>query len=56
MYRALIEPRCWEYWHGELAEAAPAIRERNLTYAGRLATFVGFYIDAFGETTMVILF
>ena len=24
-------------------------QERNLTYAGRLATFIGFYIDAFGE-------
>ena len=25
------------------------LQERNLTYAGRLATFIGFYIDAFGE-------
>jgi hypothetical protein len=49
MYRALIQPRCWDYWHGELSETTPAIAERNLTYAGRLATFVGFYIDAFGE-------
>ena len=49
VYRALIAPRCWDYWHSELSETTPAVHERNLTYAGRLATFVGFYIDAFGE-------
>lgn len=49
IYRGLIEPRCWAYWHTELEETAWPLQERNLTYAGRLATFVGLYIDAFGE-------
>jgi len=49
IYRGLLEPRCWRYWHEELGEATWPLQERNLTYAGRLATFVGFYIDAFGE-------
>jgi hypothetical protein len=31
-----------------LNETTWPLQERNLTYAGRLATFVGFYIDAFG--------
>jgi hypothetical protein len=49
IYRGLLEPRCWSYWHSELKEATWPLQERNLTYAGRLATFIGFYIDAFGE-------
>lgn len=49
IYRGLLEPRCWSYWHEELEETSWPLQERNLTYAGRLATFVGFYIDAFGE-------
>lgn len=49
IYRGLLEPRCWAYWHTELEETTWPLQERNLTYAGRLATFVGFYIDAFGE-------
>ena len=49
IYRGLLDPRCWEYWHTELGETTWPLRERNLTYAGRLATFIGFYIDTFGE-------
>jgi hypothetical protein len=48
MYRGLLDPRTWTYWHSELNEASWPLQERNLTFAGRLATFVGFYIDAFG--------
>lgn len=49
IYRGLLSPRTWRYWHSELDETTWPLQERNLTYAGRLATFVGFYIDAFGE-------
>lgn len=49
MYRGLLERRCWDYWHRELEETTWPLQERNLTYAGRLATFIGFYIAAFGE-------
>jgi linalool dehydratase/isomerase-like protein len=49
MFRGLTDPRVWRYWHDELHETTWPLQERNLTYAGRLATFVGFYIDAFGE-------
>lgn len=49
IYRGLLHPRCWSYWHRELEETTWPLQERNLTYAGRLATFIGFYIDAFGE-------
>ncbi len=49
IYRGLLEPRCWAYWHTELEETSWPLQERNLTYAGRLATFIGLYIDAFGE-------
>ena len=48
IYRGLLEPRCWSYWHTELGESSWPLQERNLTYAGRLATFTGLYIDAFG--------
>ncbi len=49
MYQGLISERCWAFWHAEMEETTGAIAERNLTYAGRLAMFVGLYIDAFGE-------
>lgn len=48
IYRGLLDRRCWTYWHDELGETTWPLQERNLTYAGRLATFIGFYIDAFG--------
>jgi len=48
MYRGLLHPRTWTYWHSELGEKTWPLGERNLTFAARLATFVGFYIDAFG--------
>ncbi|MEO1062045.1 MAG: hypothetical protein AAFZ07_11545 [Actinomycetota bacterium] len=50
MYEGLVDERCWRYWHTELYERSGAIVERNLTYAGRLAVFVGLYLDAFGDT------
>lgn len=49
IYRGLLDPRTWQYWHSELGETTWPLQERNLTFAGRLATFVGFYIDAFGK-------
>jgi hypothetical protein len=49
IYRGLLAERTWSYWHTELNEESWPLQERNLTYAGRLATFVGFFIDAFGE-------
>ena len=49
IYRGLLERRCWMYWYAELNETTWPLGERNLTYAGRLATFTGLYIDAFGE-------
>lgn len=49
MYRGLIDARCWSYWYEELGETTWPLQERNLTYAGRLATFIGLYIDAFGK-------
>ena len=49
MYRGLIDPRVWRFWHDELHETTWPLQERNLTYAGRLATFIGFYVDAFGQ-------
>ncbi len=49
IYRGLIDQRCWSYWHdGQDVQTWP-LQKDNLTYAGRLSTFVGFYIDAFGE-------
>ena len=49
IYRGLIDQRCWKYWHTWNGEQAWPLRKGNLTYAGRLSTFVGFYIDAFGK-------
>ncbi len=48
IYRGLVNEKVWRYWHSELEETTWPLQERNLTYAGRLATFIGFYIDAFG--------
>ncbi len=48
IYRGLLDQRCWKYWYTENERTWP-LQERNLTYAGRVSTFVGFYIDAFGE-------
>jgi len=48
IYRGLLHPRTWAYWHQELGETTWPLQERNLTFAGRFATFVGFSIDAFG--------
>ena len=48
IYRGLVDEKVWRYWHSELDETTWPLQERNLTYAGRLATFIGFYIDAFG--------
>lgn len=55
IYRSLLEPRCWRYWHEELGEESWPLQERNLTYAGRLATFIGFYIDAFGAAPAEVI-
>ncbi len=49
MYRGLISERSWKYWQTWNGEGAWPLEKGNLTYAGRLATFIGFYIDAFGE-------
>ncbi|MFP6698456.1 MAG: hypothetical protein VCF08_16400, partial [Alphaproteobacteria bacterium] len=49
IYRGLLDHRCWIYWHTGQDEETWPLQKGNLTYAGRLATFVGFYIDAFGE-------
>ncbi len=49
IYRGLLDHRCWMYWHTGQDEETWPLQKGNLTYAGRLATFVGFYIDAFGE-------
>lgn len=47
MYNGLLTRRCWGYWHDELNEMNWPLGERNLTYAGRLASFIGFYITTF---------
>ena len=49
IYRGLISERCWTYWHDGQDELTHPLQKGNLTYAGRVSTFVGFYIDAFGE-------
>ena len=49
IYRGLISERCWMYWHDGQDEQTWPLQKGNLTYAGRLSTFIGFYIDAFGE-------
>jgi len=49
IYRGLIDKRCWKYWHTWNGEQAWPLQKGNLTYAGRVSTFIGFYIDAFGE-------
>jgi len=50
IYRGLFDERCWKYWYASWQkERTWPLEKGNLTYAGRLSTFVGFYIDAFGE-------
>ena len=49
IYMGLLTRRCWGYWHDELNELSWPLAERNLTYAGRLATFIGFYTTIFGH-------
>ncbi len=50
IYDGLLERRSWGYWYEPWQTQRTWLLERgNLTYAGRLATFVGFYVDAFGE-------
>jgi len=50
IYRGLFDERCWNYWYASWQkERTWPLQKGNLTYAGRLSTFIGFYIDAFGE-------
>ncbi len=50
IYRGLFDDRSWKYWYAPWQkERTWPLQKGNLTYAGRLATFIGFYIDAFGE-------
>ncbi len=49
IYRGLLEQRSWSYWHTGQEERTWPLQRGNLTYAGRLSTFIGFYIDAFGK-------
>ena len=49
IYRGLIEERSWMYWHAGQDVPTWPLEKGNLTYGGRVATFIGFYIDAFGE-------
>ena len=42
IYRGLLEQRCWSYWHTGQDEPTWPLQQGNLTYAGRLSTFVGF--------------
>ncbi len=50
IYRGLFDDRSWKYWYAPWQEERTwPLQKGNLTYAGRLATFIGFYIDAFGE-------
>lgn len=49
IYRGLIDPRSWKYWHAEQETPTWPLERGNLTYAGRLSSFIGFYINAFGE-------
>ncbi|NRA89034.1 MAG: hypothetical protein HRU28_16990, partial [Rhizobiales bacterium] len=49
IYRGLIDKRSWKYWHAEQKTPTWPLLRGNLTYAGRLTSFIGFYIDAFGE-------
>ncbi len=49
IYRGLVDPRSWKYWHAEQENPTWPLQRGNLTYAGRISSFIGFYIDAFGE-------
>ncbi len=50
IYRGLFDDRSWKYWYAPWQEERTwPLQKGNLTYAGRLASFIGFYTDAFGE-------
>ena len=50
IYRGLFDDRSWKYWYAPWQEERTwPLQKGNLTYAGRVSTFIGFYIDAFGE-------
>ncbi len=50
IYRGLFDDRSWKYWYASWQkERTWPLQKGNLTYAGRLSTFIGFYMDAFGE-------
>jgi len=50
IYRGLFDDRSWKYWYASWQKQRTwPLQRGNLTYAGRLSTFIGFYIDAFGE-------
>ena len=50
IYRGLLDDRSWGYWYEPWQKQRTwPLEKANLTYAGRLSTFIGFYIDAFGE-------
>ena len=50
IYRGLFDERSWKYWYADWQEERTwPFQKANLTYAGRVATFIGFYFDAFGE-------
>ena len=50
IYRGLFDDRSWKYWYASWQEQRTwPLEKGNLTYAGRLSTFIGFYTDAFGE-------
>ena len=49
IYRGLVDRKCWGYSHEGQENPTWPLQRGNLTYAGRVASFTGFYIDAFGE-------
>ncbi len=49
IYRGLVDRKSLDYWHEGQENPTWPLQRGNLTYAGRVASFTGFYIDAFGE-------
>lgn len=49
IYGGLMNERCWGYWHTEQRETTAPLERANLTFRGRLATFLGLYRSAFGD-------
>ncbi|MHA2251364.1 MAG: linalool dehydratase/isomerase domain-containing protein [Candidatus Kariarchaeaceae archaeon] len=43
IYKGLISERVWDYWYTEIKQNTWPIQKGNLTFNGRLATFLGFY-------------